>query len=111
MNPKLVEQQLVGGGWMGMSHALWETTEPYYPDRSHGPTDFNEYLMPGPGDICEQQFAILERARHLTDPMAARASERCVRRLRSPPSPTRSSTRSGCASTRCRSRRRRSCAR
>ena len=61
MNPKLVEQQLVGGGWMGMSHALWETTEPYYPDRSHGPVDFNEYLMPGPGDICEQQFAILER--------------------------------------------------
>ena len=61
MNPKLVEQQLVGGGWMGMSHALWETTEPYYPDRAHGPTDFNEYLMPGPGDVCEQQFAILER--------------------------------------------------
>ena len=61
LNPALVEQQLVGGGWMGMSHALWETTEPYYPDRSHGPTDFNEYLMPGPGDICEQEFAILER--------------------------------------------------
>jgi CO/xanthine dehydrogenase Mo-binding subunit len=41
LNPKLVEQQLVGGAWMGMSHALWETTEPYYPDRSHGPSDFN----------------------------------------------------------------------
>ena len=49
LNPKLVEQQLVGGAWMGMSHALWETTEPYYPDRSHGPVDFNDYLMPGPG--------------------------------------------------------------
>ena len=61
MNPKLVEQQLVGGGWMGMSHVLWETTEPYYPDRSHGPTDFNHYLMPGPGDLCEHRFAILER--------------------------------------------------
>ena len=41
LNPQLVEQQLVGGAWMGMSHALWETTEPYYPDRSHGPVDFN----------------------------------------------------------------------
>ena len=28
LNPAMVEQQLVGGGWMGMSHALWETTEP-----------------------------------------------------------------------------------
>ena len=60
MNPRLVAQRL-GGGWMGMSHALWETTAPCYPDRSHGPTDFNEYLMPGPGDVCEQRFAILER--------------------------------------------------
>lgn len=61
LNPKLVEQQLVGGAWMGMSHALWETTEPYYPDRSHGPTDFNHYLMPGPGDIAEHNIAVLER--------------------------------------------------
>jgi CO/xanthine dehydrogenase Mo-binding subunit len=22
-----------GGAWMGVSHALYETTEPYYPDR------------------------------------------------------------------------------
>ena len=41
LNPRLVEQQLTGGAWMGMSHALWETTEPYYPDRSPGPVDFN----------------------------------------------------------------------
>ena len=61
LNPKLVEQQLIGGAWMGMSHALWETTEPHYPDRSHGPVDFNEYLMPGPGDIAEHDVAILER--------------------------------------------------
>src|SRR5580704_11110933 len=52
LNPKLVEQQLVGGSWMGMSHALYETPEPYYPDTREGPRDFNEYLMPGPGDIC-----------------------------------------------------------
>ena len=50
LNPKLVEQQLVGGAWMGMSHALYETPEPYYPDTRDGPRDFNEYLMPGPGD-------------------------------------------------------------
>ena len=61
LNPRLVEQQLVGGAWMGMSHALWETTEPYYPDRSHGPIDFNHYLMPGPGDIADHDIAILER--------------------------------------------------
>ena len=37
LNPKLVEQQLIGGAWMGLSHALYETTEPYYPHRDHGP--------------------------------------------------------------------------
>lgn len=61
LNPRLVEQQLIGGAWMGMSHALWETTEPCYPDRAHGPVDFNAYLMPGPGDIAPHDIAILER--------------------------------------------------
>ncbi len=61
LNPRLVEQQLVGGAWMGLSHALWETTEPYYPSRAHGPVDFNTYLMPGPGDIAPHNIAILER--------------------------------------------------
>src|ERR671910_251793 len=61
LNPKLVEQQLVGGAWMGVSHALYETPEPYYPDPSHGPRDFNEYVMPGPGDICPHDIAVLER--------------------------------------------------
>ena len=61
INPRLVEQQLVGGAWMGMSHALWETTEPYHPDREHGPVDFDGYTMPGPGDIAEHHIAILER--------------------------------------------------
>jgi len=61
LNPRLVEQQLAGGAWMGMSHALWETTEPYYPDRAHGPVDFNAYVMPGPGDIAPHDIAILER--------------------------------------------------
>ena len=61
LNPKLVEQQLVGGAWMGMSHALYETPEPYYPDTREGPRDFNEYLMPGPGDICPHDIIVLER--------------------------------------------------
>ncbi len=61
LNPRLVEQQLVGGAWMGMSHAAWETTEPRYPDRAHGPVDFNSYLMPGPGDIAPHHISVLER--------------------------------------------------
>ncbi|MEM8795716.1 MAG: molybdopterin cofactor-binding domain-containing protein [Pseudomonadota bacterium] len=61
LNPKLVEQQLIGGAWMGVSHALYETTEPYYPSRDHGPVDFNHYLMPGPGEIVDHHIAILER--------------------------------------------------
>jgi CO/xanthine dehydrogenase Mo-binding subunit len=61
MNPAMAHQQIVGGAWMGMSHALYETTEPYYPDRAHGPLDFSEYLMPGPGDIAMMESAIIER--------------------------------------------------
>jgi CO/xanthine dehydrogenase Mo-binding subunit len=61
LNPRMVEQQLVGGAWMGMSHALYETPEPYYPDPAHGPRDFNEYLMPGPGDIAPHHVTVLER--------------------------------------------------
>ena len=61
LNPRLVEQQLIGGAWMGVSHALYETTEPNYPDRSHGPEDFNTYLQPGPGDVAPHHISILER--------------------------------------------------
>ena len=61
LNPRLVEQQLVGGAWMGISHALFETTVPYYPNAKHGPRDFVEYVMPGPGDICPHDIEVLER--------------------------------------------------
>jgi CO/xanthine dehydrogenase Mo-binding subunit len=61
LNPRMVEQQLVGGAWMGMSHALYETTEPYYPSREHRGTDFNEYLMPGLGDLPRTEIVVLER--------------------------------------------------
>lgn len=61
LNPKLVEQQLIGGAWMGLSHALYETAEPYYPRRDHAPEDFESYPMPGPGDIAPHHIAVLER--------------------------------------------------
>ncbi len=61
LNPRLVEQQLYGGAWMGASHALWETTEPYYPDRRRHPTCFVSYPMPGPGDRVDHEIAVLER--------------------------------------------------
>jgi CO/xanthine dehydrogenase Mo-binding subunit len=61
LNPKMVEQQLVGGTWMGVSHALYETTEPYYPSRDHAGTDFNEYLMLGIGNLPDNDIRIIER--------------------------------------------------
>lgn len=60
VNPTLVEGQIAGGAWMGMSHALYETTAPYYPDISHGPTDFGFYLMPGPEELPEIESVVLE---------------------------------------------------
>jgi CO/xanthine dehydrogenase Mo-binding subunit len=62
LNPALVRQQVEGGSWMGVSHALFESTEPFYPhSRAHGPIDFCEYLMPGPADSPTQTSVILER--------------------------------------------------
>jgi len=61
LNPKMVEQQLVGGAWMGVSHALYETTEPYYPSRDHAGKDFNEYLMLGIGNLPDIDIRIIER--------------------------------------------------
>lgn len=61
LNAKLMEQQLVGGAWMGLSHAAYETTEPNYPSRDNRPFDFSDYVMPGPGDLAQHDIAILER--------------------------------------------------
>ena len=60
VNPRLVRGQIIGGAWMGMSHALYETTEPYYPRRDHSPMDFAEYLMPGPADLPAIESIVLE---------------------------------------------------
>ena len=60
VNPALVQGQIAGGSWMGMSHALYETTEPYYPSRDHSPKDFAEYLMPGAHELPEIDSVVLE---------------------------------------------------
>ena len=60
VNPALVRGQIVGGAWMGMSHALYETTVPYYPEPGHSPKDFSEYLMPGPHEMPEIECVVLE---------------------------------------------------
>ena len=61
LNQMMVEKHIIGGAWMGMSHALYETTAPYYPDRDHGAVDFLGYLMPGPADNPAYDSLILER--------------------------------------------------
>lgn len=60
VNPALVRGQIVGGAFMGMSHALYETTEPYYPSPEHKPKDFSEYVLPGPAELPEIDCVVLE---------------------------------------------------
>ncbi len=60
VNPALVQGQIAGGAFMGMAHALYETTEPYYPERDHNPKDFAEYLLPGPAELPLIDSVILE---------------------------------------------------
>ena len=49
LNPAMATQQIEGGAWMGISHALFETTEPYYPERDHGPTRLQRVPDARPG--------------------------------------------------------------
>jgi CO/xanthine dehydrogenase Mo-binding subunit len=60
VNPKLVEGQVVGGAFMGMSHALYETTDPYYPNLDHKPMNWTEYNLPGPHEMPHIEAQILE---------------------------------------------------
>jgi CO/xanthine dehydrogenase Mo-binding subunit len=60
VNPALVQGQITGGAFMGIAHALYETTEPYYPARDHSPKDFAEYVLPGPAELPEVRSVILE---------------------------------------------------
>ena len=109
LNPKLVEQQLIGGAWMGISHALYETTEPYYPDRAHGPTDFNDYFMPARARSARMTSRSWSGRPRMV-PSAARVQARCAPIRSCPRSPTPFSMRSACASTSCQSHRKKCCA-
>jgi len=60
VNPALVEGQIRGGSFMGMAHALYETTQPYYPEVDHMPTGFSEYVLPGPLELPEIESRVLE---------------------------------------------------
>lgn len=60
VNPALVEGQIVGGSFMGMAHALYETTYPYYPSLEHMPRSFSDYLLPGPSELPEITCVVLE---------------------------------------------------
>jgi CO/xanthine dehydrogenase Mo-binding subunit len=61
VNPALVQGQIEGGAWMGISHALYETNNPFYPAIDHSPSGFSEYLMPGAADLkTEIESVVLE---------------------------------------------------
>jgi len=60
VNPALVEGQIRGGSVMGMAHALYETTHPYYPEVDHMPGSFSEYLLPGLLELPEIECVVLE---------------------------------------------------
>jgi CO/xanthine dehydrogenase Mo-binding subunit len=60
VNPALVEGQIRGGSVMGMAHALYETTHPYYPEVDHRPIGFSDYVLPGPMELPEVESVVLE---------------------------------------------------
>jgi CO/xanthine dehydrogenase Mo-binding subunit len=60
VNPALVKGQIGGGSVMGMAHALYETTAPYYPAIDHSPGSFSEYVLPGPTELPEVDSVVLE---------------------------------------------------
>lgn len=60
VNPKLVEGQIIGGAFMGMAHALYETVDPYYPSIDHKPHNFGDYVLPGPKELPQIEAKVLE---------------------------------------------------
>jgi CO/xanthine dehydrogenase Mo-binding subunit len=59
-NPALVKGQITGGSFMGMAHALYETTQPYYPSPEHSAHSFSDYILPGPSELPEIDSVVLE---------------------------------------------------
>jgi CO/xanthine dehydrogenase Mo-binding subunit len=45
---------------MGMAHALYEATEPYYPNPEHRAGGFFEYILPLAPDVPEMETRVLE---------------------------------------------------
>jgi CO/xanthine dehydrogenase Mo-binding subunit len=45
---------------MGMAHALYETTNPYYPGIDHLPYTWGEYVLPGPHEVPHMESTVLE---------------------------------------------------
>lgn len=45
---------------MGMAHALYETTHPYYPSVDYMPGGFSEYVLPGPLELPQIECVVLE---------------------------------------------------
>ena len=60
INPALVQGQILGGAWMGIGQALYETTAPYYPATEHAPRDLLNYVMPGAAEMPEVEVEVLE---------------------------------------------------
>lgn len=60
VNPALVKGQITGGSFMGMAHALYETTAPYYPVQEHNPSSFSDYVLPGPTELPVIESVVLE---------------------------------------------------
>ena len=60
VNPALAEGQIRGGSVMGMAHALYETTHPYYPSVEHMPGGFSDYVLPGMAELPEIESVMLE---------------------------------------------------
>ncbi len=60
VNPELVKGQITGGSFMGMAHALYETTAPYYPLPDHNPGSFSDYILPGPAELPQIESVVLE---------------------------------------------------
>lgn len=83
INPALVDQQIVGGAWMGMSYALFETTSPYNPLPNHAPATFSEYLMPGAAEVPDMSNTVIERPNH-TGPYGVKGVGEMVSNAQSP---------------------------
>ena len=55
-----LEGQIKGGSVMGLGHALYESTEPYYPNPEHRPGGFFEYVLPLAPDVPAMEIRVLE---------------------------------------------------